>query len=102
MENDGIKLVLAIQHAAVDSASGLDVTPEDMITALCSVTVGMTMDLAKEGVETKALLVMMKVVKSRLTTSLARRCVGITPKVAAPEAFAARATSPISPTSPAP
>lgn len=62
MENDGIKLVLAIQHAAVDSASGLDVTPEDIITALCSVTVGMTIDLAKEGFETEALLVMMKVI----------------------------------------
>ena len=39
---------------------------------------------------------------SRLPTSLARRWVGITPKVSAPAALAARATSPINPTSPAP
>jgi len=43
-----------------------------------------------------------KLSRSRLPTSMSSRWVGMTPMVAPPAACAARATRPISPTSPAP
>jgi hypothetical protein len=70
MENDGVKLVVAIQNAAAEFASELDVTPEDMITALCSVTVGMTMELSKDGREAQAMLSMMKIINSMVLIQL--------------------------------
>ena len=70
MENDGVKLVVAIQNAAVECASELDVTPEDMITALCSVTVGMTMELSRNGREAQAMLSMMKIINNMVLRQL--------------------------------
>ena len=70
MENDGVKLVVAIQNAAVECASELDVTPEEMITALCSVTSGMTMELSKDGHEAQAMLTMMKIINNMVLRQL--------------------------------
>ena len=70
MENDGVKLVVAIQNAAVECASELEIDAEDMITALCSVTVGMTMSLSRNGHEAQAMLSMMKIINGMVLRQL--------------------------------